>query len=245
MELLFNDSLFPITSTIGFIEADCRAAANCYLQWQIPLKRSWGRRVTNKSVNGDLLSVLLQLTPLRKTEPSRMLFVPTASKWTAYFDNFITGADTFPVLSQLTGELKCLGVRATAVPHTYRGKGPAAMGRYGAAAIDIFDPVHGRPPLRYLRSIAALNDGGRWKFDLSGAQQPFEEPAYYEEKHKRDRFPPMLLDRYLRALGIRAFDPDFYMPAGAEAALVEETYPGDAPENYVDLKDLQRAQEGL
>jgi len=229
MELLFDDALSPITSTIGFIQADCRAAAKAYLEWQIPLKRSWGRLVTSQSVVGDLRSVLRQLTPLRKTEPSRMVFVPTASNWTAYFDNLITGTDAFPVLVQLTGDLRCLGIRATAIPHTYRVVDRAATGRYGATVLEIFDPVHGAGPLRYLRAIAALNDGGQWKFDLSGQQQTFEEPGYYAEKRKRDRFPVALLDRYLRALGIRAFDPDFYMPTGSGAVLVKENYPEDAP----------------
>lgn len=160
MELLFKDSLFPITSTIGFVRTDCQAAARSYLDWQVPLKRSWGRRVTSRRLAGDLQAVLLQLSPLRKGEPSRMLFVPAVGEWTAYFDNLVSGPDTFPVLRHLIEDCRCLGVRATAVPHTYRGKGRAAMGRYGATVLEILDPVKGQAPLRYLRTIGVVNDGG-------------------------------------------------------------------------------------
>src|SRR4029077_7736304 len=104
MELLFNDTLWPITSTIGFVQAPCARTVESYLQWQVPLKRGWGRTVSASAVAGDLRTLLRHLDPLRRTEPSRVLFVPTAGEWTAFFDNLVSGTDAFPVLRHLTDD---------------------------------------------------------------------------------------------------------------------------------------------
>jgi hypothetical protein len=156
---------------------------------------------------GRLAALLQLLLPLRRGEPNRMLFVPTAGEWAAYFDNLATGPDVLPIIRHLAIALNCPAVRLTAVPHTRRGTCAAATGRYGATVLEIIDPIHGRPPLRYLRSIAAVNDGGRWRFDAVGPQQPFEAAEHYRSKLVRDRFPVTLLRDYLRTLGLDAFEP--------------------------------------
>jgi hypothetical protein len=68
--------------------------------------------------------------------------------------------------------------------------------------------------LNYERSLSATNDGGRWVFVNEGAPLPFENTDAYRARSIRERFTPELLDRYLRALGISAFDPDFYSRHG-------------------------------
>lgn len=240
MTLLFDDSLFPLTSTIGFVRAAAPKAVDSYLEWQVPLRRAAGRTVTAESLagSGGLRPLLLQLLPLRRGEPNRMLFVPTAGEWTAYFDNLATGPDVLPIIRHLAIALNCPAVRLTAVPHTRRGTGSAATGRYGATVLEIIDPIHGRPPLRYLRSIAAVNDGGRWRFDVVGPQQPFEAAEHYRSKLVRDRFPVTLLRDYLRTLGLDAFEQEFYL-AGQPATLVTEEFPDDSNDKYVELAAWQ------
>ena len=78
-------------------------------------------------------------------------------------------------------------------------------------------------PTNSVRGVYAMNDS-YWTFDAYGEEQPFEQPERYSERRIRDRFTPEMLRSYLAALGIRAFDEDFYMPNG-EAVLVEEDTP--------------------
>lgn len=67
----------------------------------------------------------------------------------------------------------------------------------------------------HVRSIGAVNDGGRWTFDLVGEPQDFEDEANYIARRKRDRFTSTLLQQYCRAMGVDLFNPDLYGPKGA------------------------------
>lgn len=244
MQLLFNDSLFPITGNIGFIETDVNTASQAYWRWQKPMKDSWGWEFEKFSVRGDLKLVLLQLVPLSDYH-SRDIFVPTRSPhWTAFFGNATTHSDVVSPLSVLAEELKCRAIRVTAIPHTLRGKGRDAVGRYGGVALDIIDPKNAPETLHYLRVISAIQDGGRWSFDLHGQQQPFEEPEHYKLKKIKDRFTPELLDRYLKAMGIAAFDENFYMSEGSEAVLFVATDPKFADSKAFSLEEIQMQREG-
>jgi hypothetical protein len=82
-----------------------------------------------------------------------------------------------------------------------------------------------------------MNDG-YWTFDTAGQQQPFERPERYAERRIRDRFTPDMLRSYLAALGIRAFDEDFYMPDG-EALLIEKDIPLYRRERAWTFEDVQ------
>ena len=64
--------------------------------------------------------------------------------------------------------------------------------------------------LNIRRSIGAVNDGGRWRFDANGELLDFERPEWYKTRQIRDRFTPEMLDEYLRHFGIQFFSPDFY-----------------------------------
>jgi len=75
-----------------------------------------------------------------------------------------------------------------------------------------------------VRSISAMNDGGKWSFDTFGEVLPFEESEPYQAKRIKDRFTPEMLDRYLKAMGIHAFDEAFYDSPGG-AYLVETQGP--------------------
>ncbi len=66
-----------------------------------------------------------------------------------------------------------------------------------------------------VRAIAVGYDGSEWTYVSYGDIQPFEQLTYYAENRKEDRFPYILLKRYLRKLGIRAFEKDFYLPNSA------------------------------
>ena len=86
-----------------------------------------------------------------------------------------------------------------------------------------------------------MNDGGRWRFDAVGPQQPFETTQPYQNRRVRERFPFSLLRDYLAALGLDAFNPDFYL-AGQPATLVTEQFPDDSDDKYVTLGEWQNGR---
>jgi hypothetical protein len=78
-------------------------------------------------------------------------FVATKSVWTVCFQNGIDGSDPFPA-------------------------------KYQGNVWEVYAPTQlgGTAPLAYLRSISAVNDGGRWVFPESGQRFPFERPEVYK-----------------------------------------------------------------
>jgi hypothetical protein len=224
LRFLLDDRLAPITSEIGFLETDHRRAAKGFLDWHAPLQNPLGRMLSRRAVSGTLETVLRALLPLTSVERRRELFVPTASRWTAYFDNGYRGTDAMPVMSYLAKSLGCRGLRVVAVPHTMQGEFSTSRGRYGATILEVYGPED-TDFLNYVRAICAANDGGRWTFSQSGAPLPFERPEFYGHKRIKERFPPELLEQYLHELGLRAFDESFYMPPGSQAEVVEKHGP--------------------
>jgi hypothetical protein len=58
------------------------------------------------------------------------------------------------------------GLRVGAAPHTLRKD----KGRYGIIALEVYGPRQTHW-INYLRTIYAMNDGGRWVFGQSGARE--------------------------------------------------------------------------
>lgn len=220
MKLLLDDEFAPITSAIGFVEADCATVVNAFLDWFKELKKP----VRERLVSGPLRTVLPSLLPLTNLDRFRVLFVPTASPWTAYFDSLWSGPDPGGILGYLAPErIGCRGLSMTAVPHTLRRTPAGSRGRYGSVQFGLSGP-DGEPPGNAIRVIYAANDGGRWEFGQFGEPLPFEETERYRARRVRDRFTMEMLRDYLQALGIRAFDEAFYLPPEDNSAvLLEQT----------------------
>jgi hypothetical protein len=199
---LLCNGFAPITQAIGFLEAPWAAVVEADREWRASIGRYPGRSLVGSFE--EHLSALLPLTgPL-----VRHLWVATQGAWTAYFDNFRIGSDPWSPIPYLSGRMGCRGVAIMWRPQTATA--------YGATRFDLY----GQPPvdaLNYTRSVAAINDGGRWSWDAIGEVQPFEVTDAYLAKRIRDRLTPELIDRYCQALGIRPFDDQFY---GGPAHLV-------------------------
>lgn len=97
----------------------------------------------------------------------------------------------------------------------------ADTAKYPAVIWEVFAPetLGGKPPLCYRRSIAAMNDGGRWVFEESGERFPFEQVARYAERRKRDRFTSEMLRDYLRECGVQLFADEFLRVDSASPAV--------------------------
>jgi hypothetical protein len=228
MPLLLDDRLAPITSEIGFLEAPCATAARSFVEWQAPIHEARGVTLRIRRVDGSLEAVLLALQPLTSVERRRHLFLPTRSAWTAYLDNGYQGTDAASTMSFLAERLHCRALRVVQVENTVTSQHRSACGQYGATILELYGPEQ-TDFLNYVRSVSVANDGGRWVFDQAGTVQPFEDTARYQARRIQDRFTPDMLADYLRALGVRAFEEDFYMPPGDPTALLVEKIGSTAP----------------
>jgi len=88
--------------------------------------------------------------------------------------------------------------------------------------------------------IRLQNDAGRWEFFLQGTPFPFEETRSYKARRKTDRFTFDMMKRYLRELGLRPFDGDFYLPSSGDSATLVELS-GNLPSSGRDVP-LDEAQ---
>ena len=65
--------------------------------------------------------------------------------------------------------------------------------RYPAVVWEVYAPetLEGEPSLGYRRSIAAMNDGGRWVFHEAGKRFPFERVGQFSDEFLRvDAYSP-------------------------------------------------------
>jgi hypothetical protein len=81
--------------------------------------------------------------------------------------------------------------------------------------LEVYDTADaGGDAYGYRRSIAAVNDGGRWVFHQSGTPYAFEDISRYDERRKRDRFTSDMIAAYLRNLGIPELQDETLQPNG-------------------------------
>jgi hypothetical protein len=234
MDLLLHDQFEPITSQIGFLESRVDRVVESFVEWM----KSLNIEVAARKVNARLPEALSSLLPLTTPVRRRHLFVQTAGDWSAFFDNGLLGTDAASLASVLAQRLGCRGLRALAVPDTIakrdlRGRERA---RYGGTILEIYGAAQ-TGFLNSIRSISVVNDGGKWSFDVAGTVQPFEDTQAYRTRRIQDRFSPERLRDYLAALGVRAFDEDFYL-SQTGAILVENVGPAPASLREVGLSEL-------
>ncbi len=109
--------------------------------------------------------------------------------------------------------MKNYSLRFVAVEDTIKSKS-VKEGRYGALILKLYGPEETHS-LHHIRTISLANDGGKWRFDLIGTLQPFENEGYYKAKRLRDRFTKQILDEYLNKMGLNPFSEDFYDTSSA------------------------------
>jgi hypothetical protein len=228
---VFDGRLTPITETFGFLQCETTRAAKFFVDWDNRIHADRGLSVVQRTIEGGVEAVMRSLLPLTSVQCRRYLFIPTRSNWTAYLDNGHQGTDAFPPMSYMAGELKCNGVRATCGPKATKKSLPGII-------LEMYGPER-TEWLNVIRTVSAASDGSRWSFHAWGPVQPFEDTEKYLLKRKRDRFTAQMMKQYLEALGICMFDPDFYLPEGTNAILVEKVGPIAADAQEFSLEDVQ------
>ena len=174
----------PTTQEVGFIELDFSHVAHWLVEvlapgWSI-VKPTW---LTMKDAIHDLapMSIL-----------NRYACIGLGA-WSLLLSNGPMGTDVGLLPSHAARRLGCRGIRAVRVDDDEPG--------YPARILEVYGPG-GEPSGRLERSIAAMNDGGRWIFESSGRVFAFEDTAAYAKRDKRSRLTGAMLTDYLRALGV-------------------------------------------
>lgn len=232
MKTLLDERYAPITSKMGFVEAQPERVAAALVGW----RRQLGRHVEAEEFRDAFPEVLRRLEPLTVGSYPRELLLATKSQWTVYISNSLDGTDIFAPVSYLAKLLSCRSLGVASVPHT-RVSGVRG-GRYGALQFFIYGP-RPNPILNYVRTVSVAHDGERWIFRASGEVQPFELADQYRARRVADRFTSETLERYCRALDIELFNPDFYGPSSI-LVRTDKPVPDESPS-----LTLEQAQDRL
>jgi hypothetical protein len=110
-------------------------------------------------------------------------------------------------VAHMTRTLGTDGLVVESVPET-----PEVPGRqhfYAGRQFQLFgpDPVGLN---NYIRTVAVIQDGKRWMFNVTGQAQPFEDTAAYQRRRVKDRLTDDMLVDYCQSLGLPLADPDFF-----------------------------------
>jgi hypothetical protein len=197
----------PTTFQIGFLETRLSKAAETYEHWHGRLANEYRTQFSKRATTGGLRDCLRQLEPLT-TPQDHDLIIETESPWVAFFTNGSRVPDVVSPVGELCRLIECRGLAVRCIPdrHSGNSKQPCT---FGCVSFDLFSP-HKTEWLNVERSVCSMNDGGRWKFWARGTPQIYEEIDRYRERRIIDRFTPDMLSRYCKALGLRAFEWDFY-----------------------------------
>jgi hypothetical protein len=224
MNALLNNKFVPLTYQVGFLEATLEDSLDVFLKWQFEIGKQFNRQPRFERLVVPLQKALTLLEPLT-TPPTKVLLMETHSRWTAFFNNGLRMSDPESPIGHLSRILPCRGVAVHCSPDRSQAKNAQALRIYGIVSFRMFVP-HETNWVNQERAVVAMNDGGSWLFSASGTQQSFEEPENYNSTRIADRFTCDMLERYCNALGIRAFDDNFYGLKGASIGTVQKLPPG-------------------
>lgn len=185
----------------GFLETSLNSVCDAFIRWK--KKYHDEKQIQRSTIDGSLSACLGHLEP-KEAYSHRYLFLPTRSQWIALFDNTQGGSDPGTV-NVLARELGVRSVFLNAVQDTLDPT--LTLGEYGSIQLIL---GAGQDKTRSIWSIRG--DDGEWEFGTLGDVQPFERSEYYQRENVIDRFTVEILNEYLQALDIHAFDSDFYCP---------------------------------
>jgi hypothetical protein len=212
---LFNDEFAPTTHTVVLFESSISLIRDALTSWRQEYVNRFHGDVLDCSLSGSLREALSRLRPL---EPNalRELLVPTTSNWVAYFNSFHLGTSASGPSSVLGERLGCRSIVATASPRITESVAAKTGYMTKLGAFVFAHSVNGEA----VRNVSLVYES-RWDFDTYGEPLPQEDISTYNLPKPTDRFGSEQLSRLLDSFGLHPFDPDFYMPDGGPAVLVE------------------------
>jgi len=207
---LLDDRLAPLGRVLGLIEAPLDACLEPFIRLVARGLPADEVDIARQPARGPLDRALAALLPATdRPAGDRFLLAATSGRWTAFFENGAGGGDPRTYAGFLPEELGCRTATVYAVP-----AGPGETdGPGGFAVLGYTLAAPGRAGrLDAVRVLVVHRVDGEREVQSFGDPLPGEgDPAGFD----LDR-----LDGVLRSLGIRAFDPDWYLPAGTEGVLL-------------------------
>lgn len=191
---ILGGPLSPVGWSVGFLEAPLEVAVDELLRWRRELGASL--ELADVAPWPDCLTALDPLEAPWTTE-----LMVDHGVWTAYLNNDIKGGDPWPATSYVASLLDVRWVIGSHQPMTAPG--------HATTQFQLGGP-EGEEPLRFIRTISAHAEDGRWSWDESGAVLPFERPQAYGARRIRERLTRNLLVEYLAAMGIDVDEPTRY-----------------------------------
>jgi len=76
---------------------------------------------------------------------------------------------------------------------------------------------------REIRSVACYRDGDRWVFHQQGAPLPFERRVLYDNRRKKDRLPPEVVQEYLQRMIAVPIPPEWRRLMSQETVYLERS----------------------
>jgi hypothetical protein len=187
----------PIVHYIAFYQASFDSVVDAYEEWRLI-----GGPVSKEEMKGPFEDSLQAMYPLNE---GKSLFVECNGGWVAHF----VDREDYPKYWPIIDRVQCRAVIAGYRPDTYVKE--TDEGELGGVQLSLYKK-DAQNSLDF-RAIYCVNEGDRWIFDASGGTPwRFEETEPYKARRIRDRFTYDMLVRYLRALKIDAYSPEFYRP---------------------------------
>ena len=226
-DLLYSNKLAPITTSIGFIQADIQSVVDKFHVWIQDINSRLDRQlgIDDSEITGDLETVLRNLLPLQRSNSDKFVLIPTSSSWTAILDNGFRGTDPLTI-GYMAEKLNCLACWFVARPHIVKSIGTSREGRQGALIFELYGPQH-TEWLNLLRQVRLEYILGKWEFSEFGKPLPFEDTEEYQVQKVSDKFSINSLSHCLRELDITSFSPEFYLPPESNTASLIQIQGGE------------------
>ncbi|MBZ9751945.1 hypothetical protein K7W42_13880 [Deinococcus sp. HMF7604] len=199
-ELPFGGAALPTTTQLSFLEAPLPQVVQGFGTQQRALGRACRTSPPLQEQTGNSLMRLRPLSFLGRPH----LFVPTDSRWTAYFNDYPLGTNMQAIVPDLARSLACRALWIEALPWQTNTEPTEALG------FTVLEPHRSD----WRRSVGLRNQNGFWRFWQLGTPLPFEDTVRYRFRRRQRRFDLTCLRHYAGALGVRPFDESFYL-AGA------------------------------
>ncbi len=188
MSIVDEGPLSLLTSAIGFLEAPFDEAAHALRSW---CRTQWLFLRFKKGQIQDARDVMARLFPMTNVG-CREVLLETDSRWVAYLNDSLLGADVHGTTSYLSEKLGTRGIMAAC-------SRDIGFGRKQISHHNVRFSLYGPKPnpiLNDLRNVQVTSDhGGRkWTFHESGKPLDFERTDAYKAKRVRDRFTVAMLE---------------------------------------------------
>lgn len=184
---------------IGLLQVPCHRAATVMRDWTLSVYKESGFPIEVSSLSGSIDNIIDKLYCHDNSDKRCFLLANCMNGWTGLFANGQFGIEEGPIM--VMGEYcDCLSIRAV-LRQTKKQTYPASM-------FSLFKSG------KHVRSVWAMNDGGRWDFGAFGDPLEFERLDQYNAKPIRKRLTDEMVVEYVGHFSAYPLRSDWYNEDG-------------------------------